>query len=67
MEPGDLGTERDVLPEARVVGDLTPPLANARHPADLQVREVGEDVQQHLVRQLFDGLGGGETSINKGG
>lgn len=52
----DLGPQRHVPPEARVVSDLAPTATHTGHTAYFSMREIRENVQEHLVRQLIDRL-----------
>lgn len=56
VQTGDLWPQGHILPEARVVGDLSPSATNPGQAANLAVRQIREDVQQHLVGQLLNGL-----------
>lgn len=49
-------SERDGVPQGCIVGDGPPFLAHEGILDDLSVRQVREDAQQYLVRQLVDGL-----------
>lgn len=56
VQAGYFGPQGDVLPEAGVVGDHAPLLADPGHAAYLLVAQVAEDVQEHLVWQFFNCL-----------
>lgn len=58
VEAGDFGPQRDVRPQPRVVGDLSPLFADGGQVADLSVRKIGENVEQHLVGHFGDVLCG---------
>jgi len=42
-----------MLPEARVVRDLSPTFANASNSAYFAMRKIAKNVQKNFVRQLF--------------
>jgi len=56
MQTRDLRPQGYIFPETSIVGNLPPSTTNPGQATDLPVRQVREDVQQHLVGQLFDGL-----------
>lgn len=56
MKTRDFRSQRDVLPQTRVVRHKTPPFAHFGHLADLFVAQVAEDVEEDFVGQFFDGL-----------
>lgn len=59
-EPLAVRSEGHRVPQLGVVGDGAPPLAHKGIVDDFLVRQVREDPQQNLVRQLVDGLRGKE-------
>jgi hypothetical protein len=61
LQVGDLhaamgGTERDGSPQGRAVGDALPTVAHSTGRDHLQGRKVGENLLEHSVGQLVDGL-----------
>jgi len=53
VEPAYFWSQGYMLPETRVICDLSPAFANASNSAYLAMRKVAKDVQKNFVRQLF--------------
>jgi len=56
IESGEVRSEGDASPEATVVGQETPLLADLSQPTKVVQLEVGKYLQQELVRQMVNAL-----------
>ena len=57
-----VGTQRDARPQAAVVCEVAPFVADLRNGPELAVPQKREDVQHEFIRQLLDGFLKRETN-----